>query len=1084
MRDRLQMARKHWPVGLIIAIFCVIATVYSLYLPLGEASDETDHFALVRFITDMQRPPLTQDERQAIGPKGDASPIYHGLVALLTQHVDVSALPELPETQAHPIRLIPTDGFRANRIFHTENESFPFRGIVLAWHLGRLVSIPLGAATILAVYLTALRIYPERRGLAAAAAGFAAFVPRFVIASATVSDDNLAIMLIAFTLYFIVRIAQGDQQPKTLILLGALTGGAVVVKNYSLVLLPEVMCLFLALTWQQRWSWKTLLQRCGYSSAAFLLVSGWWLVLLEVQFNQIEHMGLVAGLLSPLGDPVISSRIGSVLSDQGVDHLLFSLSWAAWVDTVFRSFWLTYGWLRVFAPPVVYIVLGGGVLLALVGLLLSLRESPSSPIGPGQRQRLSNNLLSKPQIGWRLDKVFLMVHLLLFTAVIVLRYTLKPAVETAQGRHLYPAMTAIALLFVVGITGICKLLIRWYRSKSRTLTASGSTATEMADRLTTLIVGGGLLGLTLLALPAFILPEYPQLPIRSFRPSDFPPSDSRWISLAPDLDLISYQRTSSPIAAGDEMAITLNWYSGSVQHSDYLIHLCLCDRKGLPVICRDRYPIDGRYPTRAWEEGYLIRDETELPIPACLESGQYELTVSLLPLQNDTAITTVHLAGDKDSQKDQRSLGTVTVTSRNDRHNGIVGRVDVWVGSERTDSAQMTLKQIRQDLLITEYWPSTVDMTNTQRITYFVGEENSGSDAHTWSPVEPGVLYQCGDGTWVSTNSFVVDASVIPGSYRLFARHLVQEVPSVNVQTRTRDFSGIADIPDHLNASFGNHVILLGYDIDRAEYRAGETIEVKAFWQSAKTTNRHYVIALYLVNRAVGRVAGQADLTLGAHYPSTLWAPGEYVEDVYALPVSHQVPAGLYDVEVAMYTIEDGSLEYVPLHLDNMTDAPSTEPTHSLSLGQVRIRDRDEGSVATFTMEAYLQDQVLLSGYDISTEHIVAGQRIDLALHWQAIDKPSADYTVFTQLIGPDGLVWAKKDNQPQGGRYPTSNWDLHSQVIDRYQLDISDNTPPGQYQLITGMYNLQDGKRLYVLDKNGYRLPNDSVFLTHILVE
>jgi hypothetical protein len=92
----------HRPLVVILIIFVFLSLAYSLVLPLGEAADEVDHFALVRFVARQGRPPLTQEERRSISTKGDASPIYHGLVALLTQHVDVSAVPELPQTQQRP----------------------------------------------------------------------------------------------------------------------------------------------------------------------------------------------------------------------------------------------------------------------------------------------------------------------------------------------------------------------------------------------------------------------------------------------------------------------------------------------------------------------------------------------------------------------------------------------------------------------------------------------------------------------------------------------------------------------------------------------------------------------------------------------------------------------------------------------------------------------------------------------------------------------------------------------------------------------------------------------------------------------
>jgi len=48
----------------ILIIFALFAFIYSLFLPLGEAADEAEHFAVIRFIAENRRPPLTPEEKQ------------------------------------------------------------------------------------------------------------------------------------------------------------------------------------------------------------------------------------------------------------------------------------------------------------------------------------------------------------------------------------------------------------------------------------------------------------------------------------------------------------------------------------------------------------------------------------------------------------------------------------------------------------------------------------------------------------------------------------------------------------------------------------------------------------------------------------------------------------------------------------------------------------------------------------------------------------------------------------------------------------------------------------------------------------
>ena len=92
-----------------------------------------------------------------------------------------------------------------------------------------------------------LAIYPGRRYFALAAACFAAFIPGFVISSAVVNDDNLLFPLTTFSVFFLIRLAQGDERPRTLIILGVLIGLATFAKYHGVILLIVMTLLSLQL---------------------------------------------------------------------------------------------------------------------------------------------------------------------------------------------------------------------------------------------------------------------------------------------------------------------------------------------------------------------------------------------------------------------------------------------------------------------------------------------------------------------------------------------------------------------------------------------------------------------------------------------------------------------------------------------------------------------------------------------------------------------------------------------------------------------------------------------------------------------
>lgn len=104
---------------------------------------------------------------------------------------------------------------------------------------------------------------------------------------------------------------------------------------------------------------------------------------------------------------------------------------------------------------------------------------------------------------------------------------------------------------------------------------------------------------------------------------------------------------------------------------------------------------------------------------------------------------------------------------------------------------------------------------------------------------------------------------------------------------------------------------------------------------------------------------------------------------------------------------------------------------------------------------------------------------MSLALYWQTRGTPAEDYTVFTQLLGPQGRVWSQQDNPPQQGRYPTSAWAAADRIVDRYHLELPPDAPPGEYQMLAGMYRWPGGERLPATNAEGVPYPNNAIRLT-----
>jgi hypothetical protein len=113
---------------------------------------------------------------------------------------------------------------------------------------------------------------------------------------------------------------------------------------------------------------------------------------------------------------------------------------------------------------------------------------------------------------------------------------------------------------------------------------------------------------------------------------------------------------------------------------------------------------------------------------------------------------------------------------------------------------------------------------------------------------------------------------------------------------------------------------------------------------------------------------------------------------------------------------------------------------------------------------------------------VEADQILRLTLLWRAVVPATDDYVVFVHLLDGEGRLVSQHDGQPVGGFQPTTSWQVDETVADNHGLLIPRGTPPGEYQLVTGMYFPATGDRLQVLGQ-GSDSEQDSVFLAMIRI-
>jgi hypothetical protein len=274
--------------------------------------------------------------------------------------------------------------------------------------------------------------------------------------------------------------------------------------------------------------------------------------------------------------------------------------------------------------------------------------------------------------------------------------------------------------------------------------------------------------------------------------------------------------------------------------------------------------------------------------------------------------------------------------------------------------------------------------------------------------------------------------------------------------------------PDHvLDATFGDDVRLLGYDASLVDQ--GRDLDVTLYWQAQAPMAKDYTLALQLVSPVPG------DTTLRWNYnswpghgtyPTSAWLPRETIADGYrfSLPES-DFPTQAWDLHLVLYATESGQPLPVRLYGD-----PAGE---RVILSRLRVPGEPPSCPPEGELAAGLRfgEAIGLTHALITPEE--GGTQV--ALCWEALQSPAADYTVFVHLESVAGTLIATGDSPPMVGAFPTAMWQPGDVILDVHHLpeEIEDLEFPPVITL--GLYRPEDGSRLPARI-DGSPVPDDAV--------
>lgn len=258
-----------WLTSIVVA-FIALSFISSYNLPLFAGFDETAHYRTVDYYA---RYAALPDLTRAPSHEAHQPPLYYSMGALLIAPIerdDIDAvLQSTAETPGNP---------RWNK---TPLDIFRVTGAAQALLTLRLFSILLGAITVALAYALArrLRLTPPFSLLAAA---LLAFNPKFLMLSASVSNDISAICAAVLCLILCAWYMNHEPSLRGAFALGASVGLAVLCKTSGLGLgLPVVFALVWSAATQARYrKLARYIVTCGMAAAfGGLLVAGWLYVI-------------------------------------------------------------------------------------------------------------------------------------------------------------------------------------------------------------------------------------------------------------------------------------------------------------------------------------------------------------------------------------------------------------------------------------------------------------------------------------------------------------------------------------------------------------------------------------------------------------------------------------------------------------------------------------------------------------------------------------------------------------------------------------------------------------------------------------
>lgn len=267
---------------------------------------------------------------------------------------------------------------------------------------------------------------------------------------------------------------------------------------------------------------------------------------------------------------------------------------------------------------------------------------------------------------------------------------------------------------------------------------------------------------------------------------------------------------------------------------------------------------------------------------------------------------------------------------------------------------------------------------------------------------------------------------------------------------------------------------LVGFEtLPGTTVRAGEQVGASLIWQAGEESRPTEVQMSLSVKPEAGddEIFVSEPAGLAGDYPTDDWQSGEVLRGWLSARIPPTFEPGLYKLRLTL-------------------SSPNSDPL-VLPIGDFEVEGwprNFDAPTPQIALDADFNGQAVLVGLDTESRMLQPGADLPVRAYWQVAAEFAENYTAFVHLVGPDGTLYGQVDQIPGAGAYPTTGWLSGEYITDEYLIPVSQDAPPGAYQLAIGMYNPNTGERL-PLDSaacaEGVCLPTaDSLMVTGFVVE